>query len=955
MAGNDELYYLIKFTVDDQTYEDAKRKIGELHEAKGGGAKAGEEATEGEREFAEALRETTEATEELMDRLIELRQAQDEQRAVLKAYKDAQKEGVELDKQQRQSQVETEAALKNTSSEYRAAQAALIANTEAAEGALPTYNQISAENRNIAQAMRDIPFDDNTGQLEELKKQWAENNTILKEFDAELGDHRRNVGNYNEAISTAASGIAAFQGPLGPVAGRLNALNTTIQRSIPLLKGKATGWRLVARAMIATGIGALLVALGTLIAMLSRLQPVMDALARTGRVLGAAFDNLTDAVGAFFGMNERSNLSMGDSIRLARELHQAQIDLEEQQIRNIVTNAELEASIARLRMEAEDEANSHRDRIGAMEQAMDLTRENIALKEAEAEQALWIAEQNARIAVNDREANEELAEAEAALIRVRHQKFTQMRQLVRRRQSIINQLRVEEERRRRNIQSIIDERDAAIDSARKRADAALLTAQREAEERGIQARIDVLRESGKEQQAIALETQREITRIEREFNQERLNIEKEFNEASAADAKLLRMQNLSEEQAMQRARVETAERFGQELAGAERELQQTIIDQNARFDRERRNLQIEIMNRGTSERLAFNQAMAQINVRHAEERKDLERAVADHGSRMRQEENRRARELMAQNLNDQQAYEQARLNLAEQFKAKRLRLLQAEWQTYLSIQEEQAAQAAAMTIAGFQEENNAIAEHFESITMMELQQTQRRLAIQQTGTDELVRLEQERGQRQNELRQHYIEQGIDAVEAAEMASYRARLEFAEQFAQTQKGIEDALMQYRIEKMEAYSDLAAGVLGTMFGDHKAARVATAIVDTYVAANRALASADPPLSMIRAAAAITMGMANVRSIMDTNIGSTPSGGGASMAATSHPRGFEVVERDSVMAEGAVARQVAESASSSSGELNPTFEFHGDLDNEVMAIKVRQGNRMIDTKTLTTKSRN
>ena len=952
--GNDELYYLVKFTVDDQTYEEAKRRISELHDLKKGGSGQAETIKE-EKEYSEALKETSEEAVSLMDQLIKLRIAQDELRAALKSYKDQQKGGTELDKEQRQAQVETEAQLKNTGKEYRALQSALIANTEAADGTSNSYAQLSAHNAELAIKMRKLPLDDTTGALEEMKKQWEQNNAVLKDFDASMGDHRRNVGNYGETLSVAAGAVASFQGPLGPIAGRMNAVNTTLQRAIPLLKGKATGWKLVGRAMMMTGIGAIIVALGALIGMLSKLQPVMDAVAMVGRVLSASFGNMTDALGAFLGMNERSNLSVGESIRLARELHRAQIDLEEQQIRNIVANAELEASIARLRMEAEDEVNSHRDRISAMEEAIGLTEKNMAIKEDEAAQALWIAEQRARIAVNDREANEELAKAEAALINVRQQQFTQMRQLVRRRQSIINQLRVEEERRRRNIQAIIDERDAAIDSARKRADAALLTAQREAEERGIQARIDVLRESGREQQAIALETQREITRIEREFHQERMNIQKEFNQAYLADARLLRMQNLTEEQAGQEASVRANEQYNNRIIALQElrdqmtsRLTEKIAKKEASARRVEAFLGEEAAQYIKDEAERLRQDLESITRQKNDEIKALE---AEKNEFIRKETKR----LFSQNLSDQQIHEQARASLAERFKNIRLRLLEAEWQEYVLIQEQQANQANALTLDRLQEESNALAEHFKSISMMEMQEAQRRLAIQQTGTDELVRLEQERGQRMNDLRLQYIEQGIDEVEAAEMASYRARLEFAEQFADAELAIERYKLDEKLAMREGYADLTMASLNALFQDNKAAQAASALVDAWAGINVQLASAPASSAWLRAAAVGAQGLANVRRILSTEIGSTPSGGAGFTAGASATRGFEVIERETIMSEGAVARQVAQSASSATSDTTPTFEFHGDLNKEVMAIKVRQGNRLIDTKTLTTKSRN
>jgi len=65
----------------------------------------------------------------------------------------------------------------------------------------------------------------------------------------------------------------------------------------------------------------------------------------------------------------------------------------------------------------------------------------------------------------------------------------------------------------------------------------------------------------------------------------------------------------------------------------------------------------------------------------------------------------------------------------------------------------------------------------------------------------------------------------------------------------------------------------------FKIQKAVNIATAIVDTYKAANAALASAPPPFNFIAMGAAITAGLVNVKKISDTKFegGATPSTGG------------------------------------------------------------------------------
>ena len=83
------------------------------------------------------------------------------------------------------------------------------------------------------------------------------------------------------------------------------------------------------------------------------------------------------------------------------------------------------------------------------------------------------------------------------------------------------------------------------------------------------------------------------------------------------------------------------------------------------------------------------------------------------------------------------------------------------------------------------------------------------------------------------------------------------------------------------QLEAYGQLA-GALSSLAGENKALAVAGAIIDTYAGANKALAAgAGSPIGFIQAAAIIAAGLANVRNILQTDVG---SGGGGSAPSAS-----------------------------------------------------------------------
>ena len=86
-----------------------------------------------------------------------------------------------------------------------------------------------------------------------------------------------------------------------------------------------------------------------------------------------------------------------------------------------------------------------------------------------------------------------------------------------------------------------------------------------------------------------------------------------------------------------------------------------------------------------------------------------------------------------------------------------------------------------------------------------------------------------------------------------------------------------------EQLEAFSGLA-GSLSALAGENKALAVASAVIDTYVGANKAFAQGGT-VGFVTGAAVIAAGLNNVRTIMATDVPS--SGGGGSAPAPPAPQ--------------------------------------------------------------------
>lgn len=103
-------------------------------------------------------------------------------------------------------------------------------------------------------------------------------NTQLKDMDASIGNFQRNVGDYEGAIVDASKNIMQNLGNISPALG---GLGQTVNQMIPIIqkttKVATTGLKGVKKAIASTGIGALIVALGLLVA---NWEKVADAISK---------------------------------------------------------------------------------------------------------------------------------------------------------------------------------------------------------------------------------------------------------------------------------------------------------------------------------------------------------------------------------------------------------------------------------------------------------------------------------------------------------------------------------------------------------------------------------------------------------------------------------------------------------------------------------------------------
>jgi hypothetical protein len=194
-------------------------------------------------------------------------------------------------------------------------------------------------------------------------------------------------------------------------------------------------------AFISTGIGAVVVAVTALVAALMKMQPVVEFVERRVAELGAAFNFVRDAVASFIGISDENNRSMGDSIKLARELKQAQQDLARTEIASITVKQNLQTAIAQLRTAIMDENLSTEQKLALIDEALVKEKQLTEVETFLAYKRAEIAKGNLDLDSQNIEKQREYAEALAAQTRVAADSANRQRELAEKRIGLINTVR----------------------------------------------------------------------------------------------------------------------------------------------------------------------------------------------------------------------------------------------------------------------------------------------------------------------------------------------------------------------------------------------------------------------------------------------------------------------------------------------------------------------------------
>jgi hypothetical protein len=804
---SDELIYKVKLVADDKSLAELKKQVAEVEkQVSQSGRGRGSSSNEKEVSELKRLRQELSLKREQLAKINAL--AREYGGAVGALTVQQQKLGADIKS--------TNEQIQEANRGYTDQQTAL--------SILPnTYKQLEEQNRALAIAMKDVPLDDTSGQLQTLQQRYAENNNRLKQFDTTIGNNQRNVGNYKSALDdtadslrTMASGLAVVQGPLGPLAGRINSVATTLQKLKSTTDSTTKSFSLLRVAIAATGIGLLITAVASLTQFFTKSEEGQIRF----RVIMAQISGITKT------FRERA-IALGKTISDMWSSPRTAVDNLRISISNL-GNAIVANLVDRVKAIPDFFTSTFDGIIGTFQFL------GAKIKSVLADVPIIGA------GIDADKAEEDAREAVLRVIKATAGAKDALAKIY-------------------NIDFIIEPIANAVESFKELYNQAV--------------------ENGKISRNYEEALQRELI-VQRELSVERAKQAKQFQQAR----EFVRDTNNTLDERISKIR---------EVNKAEKEL----------LDQELRN----------------------------------ERAILD---------------IMQKQFDQFSSTKEEAQALAEQ----KIKVFNIE------------AQSSEKSMSALRDENALIRKQTELVESaskmqfardtqrMEMQVQAEAFRLERTGhliEAHLLRMEQikenaeERKQRLiDELNAKGFQQQFSDAEISALAQQQVELEIAKETQEAKQKLSELEFENRMMMAQQLSSGLSALNSAFFKDSKELAVASAIVDTYAAVNKAL-SAPPgyPFNIAGVIAAGATGIANVKKIMSTKLGDKS----VSAEKPQQPNittGFGLVD---VGTNAPIASQVAMDAGMPRGNMNPTFVFQGDLDPEIMAIKVNQGRNAISGNTI------
>ena len=487
----------------------------------------------------------------------------------------------------------------------------------------------------------------------------------LKENEKAVGDNRRNVGNYSDALKGAAGSINIMGVNIGSLITKLTTAKEALvaQRAAQQASTAATGvgtgaLKLFKVALASTGIGILIIALGSLVAFFTSTKEGVELLEQGMAALRATIDVLVDRasnlVSVFTLLKDGEFAKAGDAIaesfsgigdEMAKDAQAAiLLEKEMQSLVNaerdlLVETSKRKAEVAALQLIAEDETNTMKERAEAIAKANAIQIKTMnAELELQRERVRITREQNA-LGKDLTADKEKLAQEEAKLGNIEAASIKKLRTLKAKENSIRNQERALQVKNANAIRKLIDDQIKAEEKAAE-ANAKIREEFRISQLTDIEKRKEdalnkatELRNAGEEEKAITAFLSQELIEIHRAEQDVILNDRLQAFEDEATAARTKAEIEIQDE----RIRAATILQINSELAEAKQQtldlevMGYTASTEAMGFVDEERNAQL------LQQKAEVDAEILEIDREKTEALKANNREVADSQAQMQQE------------------------------------------------------------------------------------------------------------------------------------------------------------------------------------------------------------------------------------------------------------------------------------------------------------------------------
>lgn len=391
----------------------------------------------------------------------------------------------ELSKQQKESADKTSKAyqanaldLKELKKEYQQKQKYVQDSIKADKSQGDTVEALRTKLAIVTKQWNQLTIEEinNTKHGKALSKQKLELTNSLKQVESATGDARRNVGNYSDAlkgVNLQALGFGKAQGMMNQAMQASKSAFNIVKMGLTTLKG----------ALLATGIGAFVVVLGSLISYFTQTKRGADLVAQAMDGINAVINVLRDRLSSvgeamsyiFSGefkkgadILKNSFKGIGDEIsndvKAATALRKEMQTLEDAEIDYMTEKAKLQVRVSELEAKSRDEEKfGAEQRIAFLKESMRI-QEEISAKETEfaKERARIISEQG-NLAENMRADDKAIEQAKVDAIK----KEKELNELRKRNLTELKALRSQLRKEDKDEAKIIDEQIKAEEAKNK--------------------------------------------------------------------------------------------------------------------------------------------------------------------------------------------------------------------------------------------------------------------------------------------------------------------------------------------------------------------------------------------------------------------------------------------------------------------------------------------------------